>query len=283
MEMTQEKSISGFVFSAEGSVKESATLGESLHEQYSASPPFPHICIDNFLDRRILDSVLEDFGSIPAPPEDSYDRAQERLKFSYNPDTLPSFTRNLFHDFNARPFIAFLEKLTGISGLIPDPYYLGGGIHQVRNGGHLDIHADFNYHPMLKLERRINVLIYLNEGWMPEFGGQFEIWDTEMTQRIKSFDPVFNRCVIFNTTSDSYHGNPIPVAHPHGKSRLSIALYYYTATWDGTKRTHTTQFKVRPNSRDRFDWKVRTKEILHEVTPPFMVRYARQALNGLKK
>jgi hypothetical protein len=123
----------------------------------------------------------------------------------------------------------------------------------------------------------------LNEGWKSEFGGQFEIWDTEMTQRMKSFDPLFNRCVIFNTTSDSYHGNPIPVAHPHGMSRFSIALYYYTATWDGTKRTHTTQFKVRPNSRDRFDWKVRTKEILHEVTPPIMVRYARQALNVLRK
>src|SRR6478672_7640902 len=116
MEMQQEKSISDCVFSTESSVKEGAALGESLHDQYSASPPFPHICIDNFLDRRILNSVLEDLGSTPAPPEDSYERAQERLKFSYNPDTLPTFTRSLFHAFNARPFIAFLEKLTGISG-----------------------------------------------------------------------------------------------------------------------------------------------------------------------
>lgn len=283
MQLRQERFAEDFIFPTDSPAKDCATLGESLHAQYVAALPFPHICIDNFLDRKILDTVLDDVESIPAPPEDSYDRAQERLKFSYNPDTLPEFTRTLFHTFNARPFIAFLEKLTGISALLPDPYFLGGGIHQVRNGGHLDIHADFNYHPMLKVERRINVLIYLNEGWQTDFGGQFEIWDTEMTQRMKSFDPIFNRCVIFNTTSDSYHGNPIPVAHPGGKPRLSIALYYYTATWDGTKRTHTTQFKVRPNSRDRFDWKVRTKEVLHEVTPPIMVRYARQALNALKK
>jgi Rps23 Pro-64 3,4-dihydroxylase Tpa1-like proline 4-hydroxylase len=248
---------------------EAAQLGERYHEEYVHGTPYPHIKLDNFLDADVLDSVLRDLQSLPQA-ENAFDRSQERKKYSYNPDTLPEHTRNLFRFFNSRPFVSFLEKLTGIDGLIVDPMFLGGGIHEVKTGGHLDIHADFNKHPMLKVERRINVLIYLNKDWKPEYGGQFEIWDKGMTARAKSFDPIFNRCVVFNTDSTSFHGNPNPVAHEAGKSRFSIALYYYTATWDGTRRDHTTQFKVRPQTQDRFDWKIRRMEIIKDLTPPFV-------------
>jgi hypothetical protein len=151
----------------------------------------------------------------------------------------------------------------------------------VRNGGHLSIHADFNLHPILRLERRINVLIYLNKDWLPEYGGQFEFWDTEMKERKLTVDPLFNRCVIFNTTSNSYHGNPNPVNHPGGKSRMSIALYYYTATWEDSKRLHTTQFKVRPGSEDKFDWAVKGRELAFDLTPPLFMRLAK-ALKRLR-
>lgn len=271
-----------FVFPLNATAQEAAELGEKGHENYVAAEPFPYIKIDNFLDKSVLDTVLRDLSTIPAAPESSFNRAQERLKVSFNPDTLPESTRNLFRTFNSRPFVSYLEKLTGIRGLIPDPFYLGGGIHEVKNGGHLDIHADFNYHSLLKVERRINVLIYLNKNWEENYGGQFEIWDKEMKGCVKSFNPIFNRCVIFNTSSDSFHGNPTTVTHPEGKSRFSIALYYYTATWDGTRRDHTTQFKVRPKSKDKFDWRIKTNEALHQVTPPILVQFARKVRNSLR-
>lgn len=84
----------------------------------------------------------------------------------------------------------FLEGLTGIEGLIPDPYFVGGGFHETENGGHLNIHADFNCHKILKLERRINVPIYLNKDWQEEFGGQLELWNSNMSEKVNTVSPV---------------------------------------------------------------------------------------------
>ena len=68
--------------------------------------------------------------------------------------------RSIFREFNSRQFLLFLETLTGIENLIPDPYFLGGGIHSSKKGGFLNIHTDFNWHHKLQLHRRVNVLIY---------------------------------------------------------------------------------------------------------------------------
>lgn len=259
---------------------EFAALGSELHAAYSTATPFPHVKIDDFLPPALLEQVLGDTARLPKS-EASFDRPQEQLKNSYSPALFPEGTRNLFWFFNSRPFLAFLERMTGIPGLIGDPYYVGGGVHEVKTGGHLDIHADFNHLPKLNLQRRLNMLIYLNRDWKTEYGGQFEIWDTGMKQCVHAFDPAFNRCVVFTTDSESYHGNPRTVAHPQGRSRLSMALYYYTATWDGTQRNHTTQFRARPGSKDRFDWRVRVAESLQDVTPPVLFRLGRRAIRRL--
>ena len=147
---------------------------------YQAAKPYNHICIDNFLPVEILENVEADLRSLPET-ESSFDRDQERLKTAYSPDRLPFYSKSLFHALNSRPFIFFLEQLTGIKGLIPDPYYMGAGIHRVANGGHLDIHADFNLHAPMQIERRLNVLIYLNRDWREEWGGSFEVWNKAMT------------------------------------------------------------------------------------------------------
>jgi len=135
----------------------------------------------------------------------------------------------------------------------------------------------------MNLERRVNLLIYLNPGWRDEYGGQLELWNEAMTSRVKSVVPELNRCVIFDTTSKSYHGNPNPVNHPQGQSRKSIALYYYTASWDGSKRDHTTQFKVRPGSPDEPDRGVRREELIEEVIPPVVLRAVRKLKKAVRR
>jgi hypothetical protein len=141
------------------------------------------------------------------------------------------------------------------------------------------VHADFNHHVSMNLERRINLLIYLNADWEPEYGGQLELWDNDMAKCCHSIVPALNRAVMFNTTSFSNHGNPNPVNHPLGISRKSIALYYYTATWIENKRAHTTQFRARPKTEDKVDWLVKRREILADITPPIILR----GLRNLKK
>ncbi len=143
-------------------------------------------------------------------------------------DSIPSL--NGFLNFlNSFRFINFIQNITGIEeSLIADPYFLGGGIHEIKKGGFLKIHADFNFHPKLKLSRRINMLIYLNKEWKEDYGGHLELWDRKMENCKVKILPKFNRMVIFNTTYFSYHGHPDPLNCPEEKSRKSLALYYYS-------------------------------------------------------
>lgn len=240
-------------------------------EAYRSAQPYPHAGFDNFLPPQILERVISELQELPEA-ETNFSREQERLKTSYLPERLGTYTKNLFYALNSRPFLMFLEELTGINGLIPDPYFSGGGIHRIETGGHLDIHADFNHHGKLNLERRLNILIYLNHDWKAEYGGSFELWDKEMTRKVSSFVPTFNRMVCFSTTSDSWHGNPEKVNHPAGVPRQSIALYYYTATWDATRKGHTTLFRPRPGTADKADRETARRELVQDLLPPLVYR-----------
>src|SRR5690348_9421557 len=130
---------------------ECRAAGRSLAERYQNASPFPHVVIDDFLDPEILRGVLAGFPS--SEDKRYFDRDQERLKFQFSPQEVQSgLIRNLFAELNSEAFIGFLEELTGIDGLIADPYFEGGGLHETKRGGHLGVHADFNAHPKLKLE-----------------------------------------------------------------------------------------------------------------------------------
>jgi Rps23 Pro-64 3,4-dihydroxylase Tpa1-like proline 4-hydroxylase len=158
-------------------------FAENNHERYVSAEPYPHICIDNFLRTEILDAVVCDFPSPESQPWTAMiDKDQK--KFAANElSRMPPSVRRVLYFLNSREIVNFLEKLTGIEGLIPDPHYAGGGLHELRPGGFLKVHADFNWHKQMRLDRRINLLVYLNEDWKPEFGGNLELWDTAMTPK----------------------------------------------------------------------------------------------------
>ncbi len=249
-------------------------LGKELQEAHLAASPFPHTVIDDFLPQEVIDYCKAHFPSSIGREGESFDRNQERYKSSFSPDELEPALRRLFYTFNSRPFVRIIENITGIKGLIPDPYFMGGGFHEIRTGGHLSVHVDFNHHKPMDLERRVNLLIYLNDDWQADYGGQLELWNEDMSACKQSIVPIANRAALFTLSETSYHGNPQPVAHPDGVSRKSIALYYYTATWDETRRALTTQFKPRKGTADKVDWSIKTDQILQEYLPPFIARKA---------
>jgi len=257
--------------------------GLDLSDAYRNAAPFPHIAIDDFLPAPILDLCLEHFPSKADPDSRTFDRDQERFKTSYNPDFLAPSLRAFFYSLNSRPFVQFLENLSGIRGLIPDPFFVGGGFHETRNGGHLSVHADFNHHKLMDLERRLNVLIYLNRDWRLEYGGALELWDEKMERCVRAIEPEFGRCVVFSTTGKSYHGHPAPVDHPQKTPRRSIALYYYTATWNDDSPARTTQFRARKGTKDKADWRVRRDELITEYLPPALSRPVLKTLRRRRK
>lgn len=147
-------------------------------------------------------------------------------------------------------------------------------LHQTFGGGFLKIHADFNWHDKLKLDRRINVLIYLNKDWNDEYGGHLELWDRAMTRCEVRELPVFNRMVVFNTTTHSFHGHPDPLDCPQEMTRKSIAMYYYTNGRPAHEKRgqHSTLYQRR--REDAFSVGVQT--LLQELVPPILIRGVRK-------
>ena len=252
--------------------------GRARAEAYQSATPFPHIVMEDFLDTGVLRALNAEF-----PGRDGrtyFDRAQERFKYQFDPNTVESArVRNLFAELNAEPFLAFLREMTGIDGLVSDPYYTGGGLHETLSGGHLSVHADFNIHGETKLERRLNLLIYLNDDWSTDFGGELELWDKKMRAAAHSIAPVMARAVVFNTTLQSFHGQPNPLSCPPDRSRRSIATYYYTAVAaKGDVPVRTTTFQQRPQSGDKRDWQVRYLHAVEDWVPPRLQRLARRVV-----
>jgi Rps23 Pro-64 3,4-dihydroxylase Tpa1-like proline 4-hydroxylase len=241
---------------------------EALKQAWDSASPFPHIVVDNMLPPELLDSIIAEF---PEPEDMDWQRlsGSTEIKLTIADTTqMGAATRHLLNELNGQVFVEFLENVTGIKGLIPDPHLWGGGLHQIRRGGYLKIHADFNRHRRLKLDRRLNALIYLNKDWSESYKGQLELWDRTMTSCDQRILPLFNRLVVFATTDFTYHGHPDPLECPANRARRSLALYYYSNGRPANEITsdHTTLFRKRPGESYKIGrtW----KDVVRRWTPP---------------
>ena len=234
---------------------------------YQNARPFPHIAIENFFPMERVKQISREIEAATIDPEaPGYGWFGKRRASDLN--TFPPMTRQIVEELNGPEFIAWLERVTGIEGLEPDPYLEGGGIHQIPPGGFLKIHTDFNWHKRLQMHRRVNVLLYLNEGWQDDWGGQLELWHEDDIGKpdgkaSASYSPTMNRMVIFSTTDFSYHGHPHTLTCPPDRTRNSIALYYYTKDRPAEDRRfgdlEMTNYRARP------DEKLGMKHKIHQI------------------
>lgn len=197
--------------------------------RFMQAKPFPHMVIDDFLIQDIAEAALKDFPDVTDAGWIHYIHFNEKKHGLNKVELLPTTFQELIKSLNSPKFVSYLSDLTGIKNLIADPQLEGGGLHQSSKGGFLNIHADFTVHPhKRKWRRRVNLLIYFNKNWQKEFKGELELWDNKMKSCEQKIEPIFNRCVIFETSEDSYHGFPDAINFPEGDSRKSLALYYFT-------------------------------------------------------
>ena len=269
--------------------QQARSIGESMSADYCFSEPFPHIVIDNFLPEDLIKELGTHFPTEALKTDVIFDMGYAgHHKRQILPSACDSFCRRSFDFFNSQPFIEFLEGLTAIDGLLPDPHFAGGGFHETGRGGKLGIHADFRINNKLHVSRRMNVIVYLNEDWLENYNGSLELWSRDMTTKVKSVAPIWNRCVIFNTDADSYHGHPDPLNVPEGTMRRSLALYYYTASKAIYEEipNRSTMYAARPG--DNVDvqqeaTKLRRNQHLNEWIPPAVLRYSRRALRRINQ
>jgi Rps23 Pro-64 3,4-dihydroxylase Tpa1-like proline 4-hydroxylase len=254
-------------------------VAKNRAREYASAEPYPHLVIDDLFDPRILDIIVAEF---PNPKDNNWDRHDftEEIKLQSKHDrNIPQFTRQFLYALNSASFLEFLEELTGIQKLISDPRFEGGGLHQIQSGGKLGIHADFNKHSDYGLDRRLNLLIYLNKNWKDEYGGHFELWNRRMDTMVKKVAPLFNRTVVFTTSRYSYHGHPDPLTCPRDMTRKSLALYYYTnggVLDEEDSSRHSTLFQRRPGERI----KVNARQLARDLVPPLFWRLASRALRA---
>ncbi len=254
-------------------------IARTRSDEYAKAQPYPHIVVDGFFDDWILDTILAEFPSPGAKEWERHDIPEEVKLQSKHERFIPLFTRQFLHTLNSASFLEFLEDLTGIKKLVGDPQFEGGGLHQIPKGGKLAIHVDFNKHQYYGLDRRLNMLVYLNKNWKEEYGGHFELWNRDMTKMVTKIAPLFNRVVIFSTTQYSFHGHPDLLNCPPGVTRKSLALYYYTiseASTGAIDRRHSTLFQKRPGET----FKLSGKQLARELTPPILWRMMARAFGS---
>jgi Rps23 Pro-64 3,4-dihydroxylase Tpa1-like proline 4-hydroxylase len=217
-----------------------------LSKRYQTASPYAHIVLDNFLNPEVLDDCIGEFNKLnESDGWINYTHYNEKKRGLNKLDLLPQTIKGTIHELNSPEFLQWLSTLTGIKNLQKDDHLEGGGIHQSTKGGFLNIHADFTVHPHHRnWQRRVNVLVYLNRDWKEEWGGKLELWDKQMKACEQKVLPVFNRCVIFNTDADSYHGHPEPMTCPEAVYRRSLALYYYSIEVKPFRRA--TYYQARP-------------------------------------
>lgn len=222
----------------------------ALRDQFQSAEPYPHFVIDEFLEPAFAREVA---ASYPTYREAQglgleFDALNEKSKIQVTDSTkFPAAVAKLHEFLSSSRFLDDLSYITGIPRLLADAQLMGGGMHMTGPGGRLDVHIDFNYDEKRAYHRRLNILIYLNENWESDWGGQLELWDRDVRQCHRVVEPQLNRCVVFETSEISFHGVR-PIKRSAARVRQSFAAYYYTleppAGWTGTK--HTTVFKSRP-------------------------------------
>lgn len=244
---------------------------EAIRASYERSDPFPYFCIDDFLqpdfglavadsypDYRVATSMGRAFSAL-----NEHGKVQicDRAEFSDPVVQLDDALR-------APEFLALLERVTGIPKLLADDELVGGGMHVMDRGGRLDVHVDFNLIEDRALHRRLNILLFFNEDWQDDWGGRLEFWDSAVRGRGGEYLPIFNRCVVFETSERSFHG-VTPLVCPQERVRKSFAAYYYTREapegWDGKR--HTTLFRGRPGERLRRHLLMPAERMLRQIRP----------------
>ena len=200
-----------------------------------SNSPYNHWIFDDFLDNEIALNLSKEFIDYKNNSDEiiHYHDSNAEKKTCNSWNRFPQLTYQTFHDLLSVQFISNLSEITGITHLYPDIGLHGGGWHIHNKNGRLGIHLDYSIHPKLNLQRKLNLIIYLEHGYKSEWGGSLQLWShdhklNKPLHKVKEIKPTFNTAILFDTTQNSWHGFPDPINPPEGKARKSLAVYYLT-------------------------------------------------------
>jgi Rps23 Pro-64 3,4-dihydroxylase Tpa1-like proline 4-hydroxylase len=232
--------------------------------EFLENKPFEHIVIDGLFNADLLRLIGEEF---PEPHDARWKNVSGKYETTYRskcPADLGPAAQTYFNLVNSHIFVRYLSAITDIPHLITDHSLAGGGLHETRAGGRFSVHRDFNYHHENMLANTLVFLTYLNTDWQQEYGGALELWDRQRRHKVVEVEPIFGRSILFRHSKQSFHGHPTPLAPPFGRSRRSLATYYYV--------NHLARYR-------KVSW--RTSSFLEEAGQPFLQRSTGRTLAEL--
>jgi Rps23 Pro-64 3,4-dihydroxylase Tpa1-like proline 4-hydroxylase len=197
----------------------------NLNTAFLNAEPFEHIVIDNFLETSYAETISEKF---PAVNSDWHEYKNPiEVKYTYdNINDLDPDLKNFFYYLSSPEVTNIMRSITGISDLEYDEYLHGAGLHKHPRYGRLNIHLDYEKHPISGKERRLNVILFMSKEWNPIWNGSNELWDKDVTKCVTKTQIKFNRAIIFKTNDISWHGLPEQIMCPDDVFRNSLAYYY---------------------------------------------------------
>ncbi len=219
-------------------------------DTFNAQRPFRYVVLQNFLHVDALRRIQAEFPNVDTKNWVDASGLHTKKKWT-QPAVKGSVAEAFYNEVQSSEFLQLIEEITKIKDVLPDPELFGAGYHQTLDGGFLDVHIDFNYHEQTGLDRRLNLIVYINPQWEPIWGGALELWDMEKKQMLAAVPPQENIAVLFETNDISYHGHPQPWNSGGKMSRQSLSTYYYThGRDDGVSiDKHTTLYVNTQGSR----------------------------------
>jgi 2OG-Fe(II) oxygenase superfamily len=245
--MTSEPALLDFAFERTRMLQ----MADELRDGYRAASPFPHVVVNGLFPDPLLDAVNAECDAEGSAPRQTTMNQRVVKREASDVASLGAATRCVMSQLDSSAFMDFLEALTRIQGLMPDPHHMGGGLHETPRGGFALIHRDFLSNTRLGLERRINALLYLNRDWPDEYGGHLELWPEDMAGAKARILPTFNTLVVFESNAHTLHGLPDAVMCPPDRVRRSLVSYFYTTQRPDHERlgTHLGIYVRRPQDR----------------------------------
>lgn len=229
----------------------SSEYADSINRANLLHYPFRHLIIDDFLPSQLFQQVVKEALSVDLRRNYGIakDKRCEYRKVAFFPHVVGSIFNQTAINLSSPEVVNSMGAKFSYPRLVGDPTYYGGGLHMTTQGGFLGIHRDFNIHHLLKLQRVLNLILFLNLNWQDHYGGHLILQDSPRSSEKVEILPCANKAVIFDTAAhNSYHGQPSPLNTPFGTNRLSLALYYYQSFDTNSIQSRGTDFAdlVRP-------------------------------------
>ena len=199
-----------------------------------------------YLDELLPQSDVEEiYAAFPKNGEGFFDREsfREKKRTSANLSDFNAILSDITYAMQDPRIVNKVSELCSMESIEPDPKLYAGGLSMMFPNDYLNPHIDNSHDDERSKYRRLNLLYYVSPDWSFDNGGNFELWNEDITKP-KTIISHQNRLVVMETNKTSWHSvSKVNAERP----RCCVSNYYFSEiSPDGDEYFHVTSFLGRP-------------------------------------